>query len=54
MLTENKSSETAAYKVGYDSPTQFNREYNRQFGEPPRRDIERLIMAGVVAGSEAG
>ncbi|MDR2344357.1 MAG: AraC family transcriptional regulator [Spirochaetaceae bacterium] len=32
MLTEGKSAETAAYEVGYDSPTQFNREYKRQFG----------------------
>jgi AraC-like DNA-binding protein len=49
MLTEDKSAETAAYEVGYDSPTQFNREYKRQFGEPPRRDIERLLTAGMVA-----
>jgi AraC-like DNA-binding protein len=43
MLTEDKSAETAAYEVGYDSPTQFNREYKRQFGEPPRRDIQKKI-----------
>ncbi|MDR2740098.1 MAG: AraC family transcriptional regulator, partial [Treponema sp.] len=42
MLTEDKSAETAAYEVGYDSPTQFNREYKRQFGEPPRRDIQKM------------
>jgi AraC-like DNA-binding protein len=54
MLTEDKSAETAAYEVGYDSPTQFNREYKRQFGEPPHRDIERLLTAGAVAGSEMG
>jgi hypothetical protein len=36
-------------EAGYDSPTQFNREYKRQFGEPPRRDIERLLTAGMVA-----
>jgi transcriptional regulator GlxA family with amidase domain len=40
MLTEDKSAETAAYEVGYESPTQFNREYKRQFGEPPHRDIK--------------
>jgi transcriptional regulator GlxA family with amidase domain len=34
MLTEDKSAETAAFAVGYDSPTQFNREYKRQFGAP--------------------
>jgi AraC-like DNA-binding protein len=48
MLTEDKSAETAAFAVGYDSPTQFNREYKRQFGEPPRRDIERLLTAGAA------
>jgi transcriptional regulator GlxA family with amidase domain len=42
MLTEDKSAETAAYDVGYDSPTQFNREYKRQFGDPPHRDVSRL------------
>ncbi|MDR1250746.1 MAG: AraC family transcriptional regulator [Treponema sp.] len=46
MLTEHKSAETAAYEVGYESPTQFNREYKRQFGEPPYRDIQNLITTG--------
>jgi AraC-like DNA-binding protein len=54
MLTEKKGAETAAFAVGYESPTQFSREYKRQFGEPPYRDIERLITAGAAAGSEAG
>jgi AraC-like DNA-binding protein len=48
LLMEDKSAETAAYAVGYESPTQFNREYKRQFGEPPYRDIQRLITAGVA------
>jgi AraC-like DNA-binding protein len=48
MLTEDKSAEAAAYEVGYDSPTQFNREYKRQFGEPPRRDIERLLTLNLT------
>jgi transcriptional regulator GlxA family with amidase domain len=42
MLTEGKSAEMAAYEVGYYSPTQFNREYKRQFGEQPRRDIQKM------------
>ncbi|MDR1221058.1 MAG: AraC family transcriptional regulator [Treponema sp.] len=45
MLTEDTSAETAALAVGYESSTQFNREYKRQFGEPPHRDIQRLITA---------
>jgi AraC-like DNA-binding protein len=43
MMTEDKSAEAAAYEVGYDSPTKFNREYKRQFGESPHRDIQRVI-----------
>jgi AraC-like DNA-binding protein len=46
MLTEGKSVETAAFTVGYDNPPQFNREYKRQFGESPRRDVKRLCAAG--------
>jgi AraC-like DNA-binding protein len=47
ILTEDKSVETAAYEVGYESPAQFNREYKRQFGEPPHRDINRILEAGL-------
>jgi AraC-like DNA-binding protein len=32
----------AAYQVGYQSPSQFNREYSRFFGAPPARDTEAL------------
>lgn len=42
MLAEDDDASSAALKVGYESPTQFNREYKRMFGEPPRRDIMRL------------
>jgi AraC-like DNA-binding protein len=44
MLTEHMDASTAAYEVGYDSPSQFSREYNRQFGAPPMRDIKNLIQ----------
>jgi AraC-like DNA-binding protein len=33
---------TVGYQVGYDSSSQFNREYRRQFGLPPGRDAARL------------
>ena len=33
---------TAAFKVGYESPSQFSREYSRQFGSPPLKDIKSL------------
>jgi AraC-like DNA-binding protein len=42
MLAENIDATTAAFRVGYESPTQFTREYHRHFGEPPARDIARL------------
>jgi AraC-like DNA-binding protein len=29
-------------RVGYDSPSQFSREYRRQFGTPPSQDTARL------------
>jgi AraC-like DNA-binding protein len=45
MLTEDFDAISAAYQVGYESPSQFNREYSRMFGAPPRRDIERLRTA---------
>lgn len=41
MLFENERASAAAFKVGYESITQFNREYKRVFGEPPRRDTHR-------------
>ncbi len=35
----------AGYAVGYDSPSQFSRDYRRQFGGPPGRDAARLRRA---------
>ena len=42
MLCERTSAANAAYRVGYESPSQFSREYSRMFGESPMRDVERL------------
>ena len=42
MLTEHFNAATAAFQVGYESPTQFSREYRRFFDEPPLRDITYL------------
>lgn len=42
MLNENYDAATAAFEVGYESPSQFSREYSRQFGAPPKRDIDGL------------
>ena len=47
MLVENERAANAALAVGYESVTQFNREYKRMFGEPPHRDITlRRSFAG--------
>lgn len=45
MLAENFDASNAAYQVGYESPSQFSREYSRMFGAPPIRDIERLRLS---------
>src|SRR5512137_1372213 len=42
MLTERMDAATAAFEVGYESPSQFSREYGRLFGAPPLRDITNL------------
>jgi AraC-like DNA-binding protein len=42
MLTEDCDAASASYKVGYDSPSQFSREYKRQFGDSPQQDIKKL------------
>lgn len=45
MLTEDVDAYHAALAVGYESPTQFNREYKRLFGQPPRRDVKRMASS---------
>lgn len=42
MLAERMDAANAAFQVGYESPSQFSREYNRLFGAPPLRDIINL------------
>ncbi len=43
MLTEMKDAATAAYEVGYESASQFSREYARMFGAPPMRDVSAIL-----------
>lgn len=45
LLTTNTDAARAAYAVGYESASQFSREYARLFGAPPGRDAERLRSA---------
>lgn len=42
IVTDAANAETAAFQVGYESPSQFSREYSRMFGAPPRRDAAVL------------
>ncbi|MGG7554250.1 AraC family transcriptional regulator [Pseudomonas frederiksbergensis] len=48
MLNEHQEVSSAAYQVGYESPSQFSREYSRLFGVPPKRDIAMLRGQGVA------
>lgn len=51
MLGENFDATSAAYRVGYDDASHFNREYKRLFGAPPMRDVERLREAAQIGPS---
>ncbi|MGQ4274782.1 AraC family transcriptional regulator [Terrihabitans sp. B22-R8] len=50
MLADGTSAGAAGFAVGYDSPSQFSREYRRLFGAPPREDVARLQSTEVYAG----
>ncbi|HEX7982238.1 MAG TPA: AraC family transcriptional regulator [Duganella sp.] len=42
MLSEGLDAASAAFEVGYESASQFNREYSRFFGRSPMRDVKAL------------
>ncbi|WP_105101762.1 AraC family transcriptional regulator [Microbulbifer pacificus] len=42
MLSEGLEAASASYRVGYESPSHFSREYSRMFGAPPRADVNKL------------
>ena len=44
MLSGEHNAESASYIVGYESPTQFSREYKKMFGNPPKTDVKNLIV----------
>jgi transcriptional regulator GlxA family with amidase domain len=42
MVAEAMDAASAGFRVGYESPSQFSRDYGRAFGLPPARDALRL------------
>lgn len=51
LMQEEIDAAEIAFAVGYDSPSQFSREYRRMFGQPPIRDVTRIRSAS-ADGSE--
>jgi AraC-like DNA-binding protein len=54
MLMDGLDATTAAYEVGYESISQFSREYSRCFGLPPIRDIRALKSDGMTGNASLG
>jgi AraC-like DNA-binding protein len=46
----DRDAASIAFEIGYESPSQFNREYARMFGAPPVRDRQRMLESGVPLG----
>ena len=49
MITEALSAASVSVRVGYESPSQFSREYSRLFGQSPARDTAELAGTGATA-----
>ena len=54
MLMDGLDAASAAFEVGYESASQFNREYSRFFGQPPMRDIRTLRAPNAPQFESAG
>jgi transcriptional regulator GlxA family with amidase domain len=52
MMTEGMDAASAAFGVGYESASQFNREYSRFFGQPPMRDVKSRQFADAAAATD--
>ena len=52
MLNEGFDAASAGFEVGYESPSQFSREYARLFGAPPKRDVISLRSKAAPARRE--
>ena len=49
LFVDGLDAASAAFEVGYESASQFNREYSRLFGQPPIRDIRTLRSPGTLS-----
>jgi AraC-like DNA-binding protein len=45
LISGELDATETSFRVGYESPSQFSREYSRLFGAPPRRDVSALIAS---------
>jgi len=55
MLSGSLDAASVALRVGYESPTQFSREYRRMFGHPPLRDVKAILNSeGVTRRGAVG
>jgi AraC-like DNA-binding protein len=54
MLKKGLDAAEAAFQVGYESPSQFSREYHRMFGAPPRKNVAALKPDTQPVGAPAG
>ena len=52
MLADDVDAATVAFEVGYESASQFNREYTRLFGQPPIRDVRNLRSPSAPARAQ--
>jgi transcriptional regulator GlxA family with amidase domain len=52
MLVDGLDAASAAFEVGYESASQFNREYSRFFGQPPIRNV-RTLRSSSAAGLQS-
>lgn len=49
-----QDASSAAFSVGYESTSQFSREYRRLFGKPPQKDIRTLLNTDLLPPEGAG
>jgi len=54
MLADDVDAATVAFEAGYESASQFNREYSRLFGQPPIWDVRKLRSPGALSGHAGG